>query len=136
MKHCNGCDKDKDESDFWLKGNKTQARCKYCQKQYHKQHYIDNSGIYKAKAIISNDKYRSEARNYINSIKDNPCTDCNNRYPYYVMDFDHREGVEKLYNVSNMPAVRASLDEIKNEIAKCDLVCSNCHRIRTHNRMT
>lgn len=60
--------------------------------------------------------------------------DCGGSFPYYVMDFDHRPGEEKLYVVNKMPG-RHGLDRIKIEVAKCDVVCSNCHRVRTHERL-
>lgn len=64
----------------------------------------------------------------INEAKDVPCADCGNRYPPYVMDFDHKGN--KDYNVGNMKGM--SPETILLEIAKCDVVCANCHRIRTH----
>lgn len=60
-----------------------------------------------------------------------PCVDCKVAYPYYVMDFDHVRG-EKVVNLARMIADGYSLEAIQDEIAKCDLVCSNCHRERTH----
>lgn len=49
------------------------------------------------------------------------------------MDFDHVRG-EKFANVSKMVNTCEKLSRIEDEIAKCDLVCSNCHRIRTEKR--
>lgn len=61
--------------------------------------------------------------------------DCGIKYPHYAMDFDHRDNTQKLTSVSLMITVhRYSKDKILDEIKKCDLICSNCHRIRTHNR--
>lgn len=63
----------------------------------------------------------------IRAAKNVPCADCGQRYPYYVMDFDHRE--EKSTNVGWMRGCgRARLEA---EIAKCDVVCANCHRERS-----
>lgn len=64
----------------------------------------------------------------IKAAKDKPCKDCGMRYPHYVMDFDHVRGV-KVMNVSRLRI--SSMAKLTNEIAKCDVVCSNCHRIRT-----
>ena len=61
-----------------------------------------------------------------------PCMDCNQYYPSYVMDFDHRE--DKALNVSNAPARGWSWERTLKEIDKCDLICANCHRIRTWQR--
>jgi hypothetical protein len=53
-------------------------------------------------------------------------------YPNHpaALDFDHVRG-EKLYNVAKM-AAGYSWAKILVEIEKCDVVCANCHRIRTH----
>jgi hypothetical protein len=52
-----------------------------------------------------------------------------------VMDFDHREGEKKLSNVADLNFHRrTSLRKLLAEIAKCDVVCANCHRERTHQR--
>lgn len=61
-----------------------------------------------------------------------PCSDCGLKYPHYVMDFDHVRG-KKRFNIastSSIPSMRA----LEEEIAKCDVVCSNCHRHRTFMR--
>ncbi len=57
------------------------------------------------------------------------CLDCQRPYPPEVFDFDHRLGTKKLFNLA-LPGTR-SVATIDAEIAKCDLVCANCHRIRT-----
>lgn len=65
------------------------------------------------------------------ALKAKPCADCGLRYPPYVMDFDHVRG-KKDKCVSKMRVT--NLDRILKEIAKCDLVCANCHRERTQKR--
>jgi hypothetical protein len=51
------------------------------------------------------------------------------------MDFDHREGEQKLFDVSALNQHRwVSPATLRTEMAKCDLVCANCHRERTHQR--
>ena len=62
-----------------------------------------------------------------------PCTDCGRTYPPVAMDFDHREGQSKKSGVMNLVS-RAGLSEILAEVAKCDVVCANCHRMRTYRR--
>ena len=51
------------------------------------------------------------------------------------MDFDHRDGSAKVANVNRL-VQDAAWEKVRREIEKCDLVCSNCHRIRTHARMS
>jgi hypothetical protein len=68
--------------------------------------------------------------------KDNPCMDCNKRYHFSVMDFDHREGEIKNSGISAlMNNWKVGETGLRKELAKCDLVCSNCHRVRTYNRL-
>jgi hypothetical protein len=61
-----------------------------------------------------------------------PCADCGKQYPHYVMDFDHVRG-EKVGNVADMINRNCS-GGVWQEIEKCELVCANCHRCRTHSR--
>lgn len=61
-----------------------------------------------------------------------PCFDCKSFFPYYVMEFDHRDPKTKFKNVSAL--VTYQNDIFIEEIAKCDLVCGNCHNIRTAGR--
>jgi hypothetical protein len=77
-------------------------------------------------------KYRSKVRNIINSYKDVPCKDCGVKYPSYVMDFDHISD-NKSFTVSDGSA-NQSIEKLITEIKKCEVVCANCHRIRTHKR--
>lgn len=68
-------------------------------------------------------------------IKSKPCTDCMIEWPTYVMDFDHvPERGEKLFNISEGIRLGKTIALIEIELAKCDLVCCNCHRIRTFGR--
>ena len=59
--------------------------------------------------------------------------DCETSYPAVCMDFDHRDPSKKICSVSE--AAKKSYDLMINEISKCDVVCSNCHRIRTAKRL-
>jgi hypothetical protein len=47
------------------------------------------------------------------------------------MDFDHVRG-EKQSNVASLVGMSASEERLRAEIAKCDVVCANCHRERTY----
>lgn len=60
-----------------------------------------------------------------------PCSDCGGKFPPECMDFDHVPGRgEKVAPVSHL----LGTDGLMAELAKCDLVCANCHRIRTRQR--
>lgn len=61
-----------------------------------------------------------------------PCMDCGVKYPPYVMDFDHRNPKEKFLNICQMRKRRMAIKKILEEMAKCDVVCANCHRERSN----
>lgn len=73
-----------------------------------------------------------ELADIIKEIKHVPCMDCGIQYPPYCMDFDHRDSTHKRDNVSSLVRRAVSTRILLDEISKCDIVCSNCHRERTH----
>jgi hypothetical protein len=70
----------------------------------------------------------------MHQAKAKPCADCGQQFPYYVMDFDHRPGESKNRAYMYLVASQASQASLLAEIAKCDVVCANCHRERSHCR--
>lgn len=89
------------------------------------------------KAILRN-RQQNKARRIkantqvIGSAKDKPCADCGHQFPRCCMDFHHIVG-EKRFSVGK-GTCRATSTLIK-EIAKCIVICSNCHRIRHHGKV-
>lgn len=77
---------------------------------------------------------RLEVRDEVNEIKEaQGCKDCKTPFPYYVLQFDHLDGYVKTDKIQNL--IRsASRDRVMEEISKCDVVCANCHSIRTYKR--
>lgn len=99
-----------------------------------KRYYAENTDKCKDLAKKNRQQQRVNLREYVEKIKTNPCHDCGRIYPTPVMEFDHvRE--EKIDNISSMVSRGVTLEILREEIAKCDLVCANCHRIRTMNRV-
>jgi predicted nucleic acid-binding Zn-ribbon protein len=122
-------------------------------KRHHKRRFAEDAEYrewYRVKSRTSAAKRRSDpdmraklwtkARNAARARRDliqeiklqKGCVDCGfNAHPE-ALDFDHRDPTEKLRNVSCVKTL--SLKSLMDEIAKCDVVCANCHRIRTYNR--
>ena len=96
-------------------------------------HYEANRAYYIAKAKKSNPLFIQRMKEFLAARKSVPCTDCGGVFPPYVMDFDHIRG-DKLINVSS--AVKIGRRRLLAEAAKCEIVCANCHRQRTHDRLT
>jgi hypothetical protein len=91
------------------------------------------SEIYRGRSLKRAER-RIEIRAILDKTKSTPCQDCGNCFPTVCMDFDHRPGEEKLFVLGSCTWLIPSLEELHAEIAKCDVVCSNCHRLRTFKR--
>lgn len=129
-KYCKRCDKTLDVSLFTKSANRydgLQVYCSYCMKLYRKEHYDKNKQTYISRAKISAEKMR----NFLIEQKQMPCADCKIKYPPYVMDFDHLSN--KVMNIARL-VTQGSKEALIDEIAKCELVCANCHRERTYRR--
>lgn len=93
-------------------------------------HYQRNREIYIAKAA----KRKKENTAYIRAVKESiGCTDCHIK-DWRVLDFDHLPQFNKIANLSADRVSGWSRARIDAEIAKCQVVCANCHRIRTYKR--
>lgn len=104
--------------------------CYPCQKEQMRDHYLRNKEKYMARAATQ----KAVLRALVDSLKDRPCADCGINYPPWVMDLDHLDPATKVASVSEMVNTRATREGIIAEAAKCDAVCANCHRQRTHAR--
>ena len=74
---------------------------------------------------------KSYLREMVMEAKSKPCMDCKGEYPTYVMDLHHRDPAEKSFTVSSQHK-NVGTELLQAEIDKCDVICSNCHRIRHH----
>ena len=73
-------------------------------------------------------------RALIFALKMHPCVECGVQWPPPAMDFDHRPGTIKKFNIGGQGPASHTEEEILTEAAKCDVVCACCHRLRTHER--
>lgn len=110
MKECTKCKKTKPLTDFPPDKRRSDRRGSHCRQ-------CDNAR-------------RKPLPQFLSSLKEKPCHDCGKQYPAVLMDFDHvPERGEKVGIISRLPKGKAL-----EEIAKCDVVCPMCHRIRTATR--
>jgi len=103
-------------------------------REYVKGHYQRNKEIYKARARAHTDKKKRQYRALIDALRSEPCKDCRQRFPPVCMDFDHVRGDKESCVTTAAHSGSWSLDRLLREIEKCEVVCSNCHRIRTQQR--
>jgi hypothetical protein len=130
---CIECLKNKPADEFrWLNkglGYKI-SRCKDCDAIHRFYLYPEK----KDNIIASNKRVYKKLRLLLESYKTGPCCDCGHTFPLEAMDFDHLDPETKIDKVSSL-VYRGSKPLLLAEIAKCELVCANCHRIRTANRL-
>lgn len=96
-------------------------------RRYYRKHRDRQLGMRQASRKATHDRLKA----IMEDAKSVPCMDCGQRYPPYVMYFDHRDPDAKVANVSTILKRRGER-MLRDEIAKCDVVCANCHRERTH----
>ena len=138
-KQCTKCNEKKGH-DCFDKNHRSKdglsPKCKECRKAYWKEYIARPEALknHRDRNCKRRRLIRQEISEFVKELKDEPCTDCGNSFPYYVMHFDHLDEDEKVADVSRLRAVGASKEKILKEVAKCELVCANCHAERTHQR--
>jgi hypothetical protein len=128
MKWCYKCDNNKELECFSKNARRADGHnnmCRDCTQQYKKQHYKDNKQVYKKNV----DKRREEITVWLNSIKQTlKCEECGESH-IATLDFHHEDAKEKDFNVSEAVNRGMCKERIEEEISKCKVWCSNCHRI-------
>lgn len=100
------------------RGSKIRLRCRICTREL----------------LVARRKPRQD---YIDAIKaERGCGDCGLKLPDHpeVFDFDHLDQSKKSATVSSF-LTKGTWEDLDAEIAKCELICANCHRIRTRSRV-
>jgi hypothetical protein len=88
----------------------------------HKQERIERSKRQKLELTAWYREYKKTLR----------CEDCGQDHPA-TLEFHHLNPTKKDFNVSRLIAQSTSLRRLKEEMAKCVVLCANCHRIRHWN---
>ena len=142
-KVCSKCKIEKDESEFYKKGDKLHSRCKSCELEYKRKYDAknkDKSAEYREanrekRAAITrewrknnSDKIKAlmnKRKNELMELK-TPCLKCGETRPW-VIQFHHIDPSTKSFNVSFVGINGGVNEKVKNEISKCVCLCSNCH---------
>jgi hypothetical protein len=72
---------------------------------------------------------------WLRDLRRGPCEDCREMFPPHMMDFDHRDPSKKLFTIAGAHAALMSRAKLIAEVEKCDVVCANCHALRTYARL-
>src|SRR5579883_2746968 len=135
-KHCPGCDRDLELNNFaWkhMARGIRQTWCRACLKEANRVHYLNNAQAYKDRAIERNTRMRNENKQkLLVYLQEHHCVDCGCS-DIRVLDFDHVRG-KKIENIAVLISQGTPWPRIEAEIAKCEVRCANCHRIKTTER--
>jgi hypothetical protein len=69
---------------------------------------------------------------FLRNLRRVPCDDCREIFLPHMMDFDHRDPSKKLFTIAGGHALLMSRERLIAEVEKCDIVCANCHALRTY----
>ncbi len=133
-RRCGACRETKPTTEFaWRRKDIGQYDnlCRPCRADYHRQHYLANRQRYIDQARDQRQKLMLERTTWLlEYFASNHCADCDEADPL-VLEFDHLR--DKSFNIGASLTTRP-WQVILDEIAKCEVVCANCHRRRTARR--
>lgn len=143
IKYCARCTINKEFTCF----NKNKARkdglctyCRICESSYKKEYFLSKPEKWNAKKI-KNKNYNARAdikikaaklkkwrRLEIDKLKISGCSLCGYNKCIWALDFHHTDKTTKKFRIATALSELKDLELIKEEIKKCTLICSNCHR--------
>jgi hypothetical protein len=134
VRRCGKCGEEKSIDEFaWRRKAKGQRDnyCRPCRAKYKQAHYAANRQRYIDSARRRTRAVFSERLDFlIGYLREHPCVDCGESDPI-VLEFDHLR--DKSFGIGEGFRDRA-WQSILDEMAKCEVVCANCHRRRTAKR--
>jgi len=138
LKHCPGCQTPKPEEEFHFKSKvkgTRQSRCKPCQRKAQRESYRRSPGPAKERSRKRRKRLKEEHRRYLRELRSStPCMDCKQKYHWVAMQFDHVRGT-KVANIADLVSAGRDRSTLLRELQKCELVCANCHAVRTYTRL-
>lgn len=135
MKKCSKCQEFKNLESF--PKNKTRkdgyaSRCLICQRQSVNKHYFSNKDYYKNKSKKRCQELREWLKEYKSDLK---CESCNEDHPACI-EFHHKDPTEKEIEIADAVRMGYTKERLLQEISKCMVLCSNCHKKHHWNTRT
>lgn len=130
---CTKCGVSKEAESFAPRASARNGRaswCRECLARHNNARYHADAGRRRYQREVDKGLRRRNSAYVDRYLVDKSCVDCGES-DRRVLEFDHRDGTEKIGHISTMVMKGFSLQRIANEIEKCDIRCANCHRRRT-----
>ena len=138
MRTCTICKVNKNEQDFFFR-NKSKARlhaqCKDChtisRRKMWRAHYHKYGSNYRARAVERSRKIKDKLRQHMKLyLADKACVRCGIA-DIRLLEFDHIDPSTKSFSIARGLTSTLSWDKILAEISKCQILCANCHKLKT-----
>lgn len=133
-KFCHGCARLLDRSEYLFKDRAKKvlrSRCRRCCCERSKRHYIRMKGAYLERNRRRKPMLREVAAMFVHQfLRQHPCVHCGEEDPV-VLEFNHIDPALKSGNISEMIRTGTSVRRLQAEIAKCEVLCANCHQQHT-----
>jgi hypothetical protein len=131
MIRCARCNVKKHPKCFSVNKGKRRKTCKPCIAKQIRAYYARSPEYRKAQKALHRRKVLEGQKRVNDYLKFHPCVDCGEINPI-VLEFDHLKKSKKNRDVTSL--ARMAWKSVLKEIAKCEVVCANCHTIRTARR--
>ena len=133
-KRCTGCGETKPLEEFNKRAASRDGRqlmCRGCFQEWQRSHRAARATATRQRRA---EVHRDGRAQLIAYLRAHPCVDCGET-DVIVLEFDHRVRADKRASVAWLLHAGYSWEVIAAEIAKCDVRCCNCHRLRTREQM-
>ena len=130
MKNCSKCKVLKSLEEFAVAKTKADGRtpdCKECKRAYNKNYYSENYDAERIRLKRRQNEQRQVLEQYFREVK-TKCSRCGEGR-FAALDFHHKDPSTKEITLSEAFNRIWSLEKVKKEVNKCEVICSNCHRV-------
>lgn len=130
-KRCSACKTKKPLAEFAKNRSRKdglQTSCRPCDRERARRYYRENGVRMRAQIVASSARSRAAKRAWVRKHKaEHGCRFCEEDEPV-ALDLHHRDGTVKEFSIGAGVAKDFGWDRLRAEVAKCDVVCANCHR--------
>jgi len=103
-------------------------------RDYSRRWYAEHPEYRKRKLVLQSERIRRTVKWLRAEKAKRGCAVCAERDPV-VLDFHHRDPSTKSFSLGGAVGLHLGHTKLIREMAKCDVLCSNCHRRRHANRV-